>query len=308
MPGESFEAAAENWLKNAQIRNRRPIRPTTVPSLRCAMDKWLIPHLGKLPLSNVHNGSVKHLVAAMQKAKLSPKTISTYVNMVKTIVASVIDEESGEPVFMRRWNATVLDMPVIENQRQPCLSAEEIELMLDSKSAMLYVLLASTGLRISEALGLEKRHIVNDWRTLVVEQQVGRFGKIVPYAKTKAGIRQVDLHTSVAHWLKRYVVLERRQVGGGLLFPTREGTPQLPRNMLRALDTDKGFHSFRRFRETHLSEMGCNHDIKIYWMGHKPESMSELYSKIGKRADARLAEAERVGIGFALPDQIVKVA
>jgi site-specific recombinase XerD len=36
----------------------------------------------------------------------------------------------------------------------------------------LYVLLASTGMRISEALGLEARHTINDGRTIKVEQQV----------------------------------------------------------------------------------------------------------------------------------------
>jgi len=76
--------------------------------------------------------------------------------------------------------------------------------------------------------------------------------------------------------------------------------------------SDKGFHAFRRFRETWLSEQSCNHDIKIYWMGHKPESMSELYAKLSRKTEMRLEEAKRIGVGFdptkCFSDQIVKVA
>ena len=37
---------------------------------------------------------------------------------------------------------------------------------------------ASTGMRIAEILGLEARHILNNGRTLKVEQSVNRFGRL----------------------------------------------------------------------------------------------------------------------------------
>jgi hypothetical protein len=45
----------------------------------------------------------------------------------------------------------------------------------------------------------------------------------------------------------------------------------------------------------------CQEDINNYWMGHKPKTMSELYSHLHEDVDMRLAEAELVGFGFALP-------
>jgi integrase len=306
MLGEvSFKVAAEQWLKNAQSRKRRPMRPSSVPTVRCALDKYLLPRLGELPLSQVHNGTVKHAVAAMQEAGLSPKTVNTYTGIVKTVVSSVVNEETGEPLFMRRWNPTVLDLPVIENQKQPCLEAGEIEKMIlkaEPWERTLYILLAASGLRISEALGLKQQNLLNNCRTLDIVGQVDRFGKLTPVTKTRSGIRQVDLHPVVSRILQWHVAKQRRFGSGGLLFPTRAGTPHLPRNLLRTLDrrTKKGFHSFRRYRETWLSEQNCNHDVKIYWMGHRPESMSELYSKLKLKTDMRLAEAERVGTGLDL--------
>lgn len=68
-----------------------------------------------------------------------------------------------------------------------------------------------------------------------------------------------------------------------------------------------GFHSFRRFRETHLSEMECNSDVKLFWMGWSPKTMAEVYSRLKSKEDFRLKEAERIGIGFdPLVRQIVK--
>jgi hypothetical protein len=62
-------------------------------------------------------------------------------------------------------------------------------------------------------------------------------------------------------------------------------------------------------RRLHLSEMSCNHDIKIFWMGHRPESMSEPYSKLKEKVEVRQKEAERAGVSFDLQKrQIVKQA
>jgi hypothetical protein len=36
-------------------------------------------------------------------------------------------------------------------------------------------------------------------------------------------------------------------------------------------------------------------------MGHQPETMSELYSHLFEEVEKRLAEADRVGVGFPVP-------
>ena len=41
-------------------------------------------------------------------------------------------------------------------------------------------------------------------------------------------------------------------------------------------------------------------------MGHQPETMSELYSRMEFELDLRLDEAEKVGVGFTVP--IIEVA
>jgi len=89
-----------------------------------------------------------------------------------------------------------------------------------------------------------------------------------------------------------------------LLFKTRNGTPHLHNNIenrwlterLKAMQLDEpgmGWHAFRRFRNTWLRGRRCQEDIKNFWMGHKPRTMSEVYSHLFEEVELRLAKARK---------------
>jgi hypothetical protein len=109
------------------------------------------------------------------------------------------------------------------------------------------------------------------------------------------------------------------EVKNGLLFQTGIGTPHLyanledrwltPRLIKLGLDEEgMGWHSFKRFRKTWLRGRRCLEDINNYWMGHVPQTMSELYSHLSEELEIRLEEAERVGYGFDLPKEEAVIA
>jgi integrase len=163
-------------------------------------------------------------------------------------------------------------------------------------------------MRISEALNLQTNHFINGGRTIEVRQQVDRDRpRIVEYLETDAGSREVDLSKDVAEYLRAFI-------GGkdGLLFQTRNGTPYLHNKLeqhwltprLEAMHIDEkgmGFHAFRRFRKTWLRGERCQEDINNFWMGHQPETMSELYSRMEFELDRRVDEADQIGVGFTVP-------
>jgi coproporphyrinogen III oxidase-like Fe-S oxidoreductase len=64
-----------------------------------------------------------------------------------------------------------------------------------------------------------------------------------------------------------------------------------------------GWHSFKRFRKTWLRGQRCLEDINNFWMAHKPQTMSEVYSRPHEKLEMRFAEAERIGYGFDLPEK-----
>jgi hypothetical protein len=68
-----------------------------------------------------------------------------------------------------------------------------------------------------------------------------------------------------------------------------------------------GCHSFRRYRETFLFIEGVNQIYIDFWLGHGAETVSELYKKIKGEKAKRREQAEKAGLGFALPESAEKV-
>jgi hypothetical protein len=177
---------------------------------------------------------------------------------------------------------------------------------------VLYALVAGCGpLGAGEALGLEiGKHISSDCRTLNIEQKAKR-GIIQPFLKTKAGVREVDLCTSLAAMLREFIGTRT----SGLPFQTCTGAQLLQSNTLQdslhpILDAMKhakgGFNIFRRFRRTHLDKFDCPDALKHFWSGHAQTHVSERYVKLLEDRDYRLEWAERIAMGFTLPASIGK--
>src|SRR5262249_30995519 len=160
-------------------------------------------------------------------ASLSARTVNKYVEYIKQVVKS-LKAPNGEPVHKRTWDAETMDLPIVEysEQKRPSLKAKAISELIAAATGQeqaLYVLLAATGMRISEGLAVETRHFINGGRTIKVEQQVKKdCPRIVKYLKTSAAKREIDLHPDVADFMRHYTAGK-----SGLLFETANGTPHL---------------------------------------------------------------------------------
>lgn len=308
----TFREQATWWIEHVQQRKRKPIAPATAESWQGCLNTWILPNLGAVPLSSVGNLALKGLVEKMVKAGLSPKTVNTYSQVVKMVVASAVNEE-GEQLYPRKWNHEYIDMPVVDKseQRTPHFPSELITQILASSKGYkqaFCALLAGTGLRAGEALGLEiGKHISDDFRTLYIRQKVRR-GNLEDFLKTDAGRRDVDLCPVLATYLKNYVG-ERTS---GWLFANKFGRCFWQTNLLRRglhpvlakLQQPKaGFHAFRRYRLTWLRKNRVHSDLECFWMGHENETVGDGYSKMKDDRAFRLEQAENMGLGFDLPLQ-----
>lgn len=314
----TFKEQGEKWRKEDALRKRDPLATGTIDSRYRQLEKWLYPNLGHLPLLEVNNPIVKLLVTKLVKAGLKPATIKDIVGVAKLVVASVVDKE-GEQVYPRHWSNKLMDIPrvVKKNQNTPCFNSEIMSGLArwyNRKMRTLFILCAASGLRISEALGLDiGKHFSDDFSTIRVEQQAPR-GQISNRLKTESSGREVDLDPRVAAIIKDFA-------GGrtsGLLFCTRTGKPIYLSHVLKyhlhpalkALgffndktgDHKAGTHACRRYRETHLGKCeGLPHGLRIFWMGHGERDMTDRYDKIREDPITRKYWAERCGIGFDLP-------
>jgi len=303
---ETFIERAEAWLREVQCRRYGKYKASTIPTIEGALRKHIYPVLGHLPLAQVNNKSCKPLVEAMFNAELSICSVNNYMRLVLQLVRSVKDPETGEPVHRLKWNREYLGLPKIakDEQHVPAAMAAQVDKLVSESEGdeqALYVISAATGMRIAEILGLEVRHIVNNGRTLVVEQSVDRFGRLSGL-KTRAAKRNVDVNKAAGDYLFAFI-----DGKSGLLLKTKKGTPLRAGNLRgRWLDErldGYGFHSFRRFRITHLEAMRAHGHLTKVWAGHSlgNDITSEYAKSLEENLPLRLEEAERVGTGFAVP-------
>jgi integrase len=299
----TFKEQAKWFLEHSVTRKRNPVKPATITTWKSATSKWLLPFFGEAELATVTNASVRALVEKFYRHGLSAQTITTYVNLVKLIVASAIDE-NGEEMYPRKWNSSFIDMPTITNQRRPYFSPETMSAIVagsEGQLKLLYALLAGSGLRIGEALGLEAKHVSSDGRTISIEQSV--WATQIQTPKTTNAFRKVDLSPELAEMLKAHIP------GKGLLFANSNGKPLSQANvlrrhlhpMLKRLGCSKqGFHGTRRFRATWLRKQMAPEDLIAFWLGHSKSSITDRYSKLSEDVELRQIVAAKVGLGFAL--------
>jgi integrase len=315
----TFEEQAEKWLRRMRERMRKPVAPSTISLWRGCLDNWLNPRIGKLQLESVNNAALKQIVAVMMKGGLSAKTINTYTQVVKSVVASAVNDE-GEQLFPRTWNNDFADLPIVNKSKQnrPNFSREIMNGLARWKhprERMLFILCGAAGMRIGEALGLEiDKHISDDFRTLKIAQKV-RHSAVEDWLKNENAERQIDLHPCISELLRRFVGNRT----SGFLFQTRNEKPMESSNVIRrhlhpalkALnyvnphtgDHKAGNHAFRRFRNTYLRNYTpCPEGLRDFWLGHAGETMGDLYDKIREDVQFRLACAETCGVGFELPE------
>jgi len=198
---------------------------------------------------------------------------------------------SGLPVSRR---------PLKEEQHRPTVTETELgEILRSAKKryAVLFALLAGTGLRIGEALALKDTSLSPDCRVLFVKRSIWHGREQQP--KTPNAVREVDIPEPLAALLRGYV--EKKS---GYLFAVASGRPLAPRNIHRALHaTGKriGFHAFRRFRTETIRRAGTPQDIERLWLGHGSATVTDLYAR-GLQLDKafRREWCDRVGLGFSL--------
>ncbi len=247
-------------------------------------------------MTTFDNAEMKELISAMEaetkdtgKPRFSPKTITNYYLVVAAVFATAKDRK-GKQLFPRQWDLNYIGLPAVikKEQNTPTFEAAERSkvscLLPRAVIGVLYALLAASGMRISEALGLEiGKHFSANGSIVRVRQQRSKKGNgIEPYPKTDSGVRDIDLAPGLVALLNDFIGSRK----SGFLFETANGLPLSPRNITRDSlhpilnrmgRESAGFHPFRRFRESILQRSEARTLLIDYWMGHANGEMSGRY-------------------------------
>lgn len=250
---------------------------------------------------------MRQFVSKLVAEKLSPASISNITQVVKSIVASAVDQ-NGNQLYPRTWNPDFLDMPPIDKkaQKAPILASADVSRVVSQAPAVytpFFVLLAATGARLGEILAVKRGPCEGSYwdpqeAKLVIRGTLYKGLEQSP--KTSAGYREIDLHPDVNAYL--ISTIGTRPIGQ-LVFAEPNGSPWRLGSLYEAAEKLKvpGFHSFRRFRLTHLENAGIPRGLALFWSGHSGKDIHDSYIRLDKDIKARKEWASQVGLGFELP-------
>lgn len=294
------------WLQNGKTRNRRPFRPETARVYQSLIETHVNPNLGELPLDVVGNIELKSLASKLKQSGKSAATITLILNIIKEIRGSAKNER-GEELYSYKWDAETIDAPEIigKQQKRPVASAQAVQDGLSKgswQSRLMLAVLAGSGLRIGEALALRIGPDDGKSTVWIPEESkiIVRVQRDDQAVKTDAGEREVDLPEILNDYLKKNVVIRPGPMVGQkwydqrLIFSMSEG---YYRKIIGA------FHSYRRFRVTHLRLQGVPDSLVHFWIGHEDSTVTGRYTEVGPEIIKRKQEANRAGLGFELPSE-----
>ncbi|MDP2954130.1 MAG: tyrosine-type recombinase/integrase [Chloroflexota bacterium] len=230
-PGQTVAQYLKDWLENTAKHSVR------VRTYECyeLQTRRLIPHIGKLRLSALTPAHVQATYNALLVSGLSRRSVElTHAILHRALRQAVQWSLVGRNV------TEAVSVPRPGRREMKTLTAEQVQDLFSTTAGdrlhALYVLLATTGLRLGEALGLKWEDIDFNTGRLTIQRALQRqhgVGFVLVEPKTERSRRTVHLAggTVIALRGHRKRQLEERLVAGplwedmALAFTTPTGGP-----------------------------------------------------------------------------------
>jgi len=261
----------DEWVERYRGQGRRGFRESTREEYRRLIRAYAHRHFSrKLKLADLSTYALARYMDWLadeeeQGKRLSDRTIANAVIPLRAALATAKREG-----LIRHNPAQGLAMPHREqlpDEEVKVFSRDQLAALLamaPERHAPLFELLAATGLRISEAIALQRLHLQLDQSEpeVCVRRAIVR-DRIVP-PKSKYGKREVRLPAPLVAKLSAHLAAQPDRDSTALVFPSEAGSPLAPGNLRRrvlkplAEEVDApwaGFHTFRHtFASLHLSQ------------------------------------------------------
>jgi integrase len=300
-------------------------RSSTLTSYRQGLDLVLLPALGKRKIASIDEDTISRLIQALEERGLNaidPKrpvrglsgnTIDSYLKPLSGTLKLALRRRliSHNPFA----NLTPDERPRQGMQEtQYDWSEEEITGLLAAAAQLfagrqrdfttLLRLAATTGLRISEILGLQWRDLDRAAGVLHVERQYGRDGVYGP-PKTRAGVREVPVTDEVRDELIALRLRSRFSQDGDPVFCTKTGKPYdyanvyrwgwLPARDAAGLPAHLTLHQLRHAAASRLIAAGLDPVTVAAILGHDDPAITlKVYAHQWAAQKDRQAEIARI--------------
>jgi integrase len=272
------------WIQSYAGRTARGFSNTSREEYRRVIEGEPKKRWGTWKLADVEPADVRALLGLLRNQGASTSEIRKTRAALSVLFATAVDDGllRSNPASGARIPAVTTEEPIGDHAK--ALTRKELALLLAAIPEgwqLFFELLAHTGLRISEAVGLTWEHVdLGDNPRIKVREQVYR-GKRCRL-KSGAGRRDIPLSQGMAarllaHRRDRYVGPQApvfRSSTGGPLSP-----PNLGRVVLHPARKVAGmpwvtFHSLRHTCASLLFEAGRNVKQVAEWLGHADPSFT----------------------------------
>jgi integrase len=302
----TFETQSHEWLERLRSR-RTPVKPATLKTFTSIVRAHINPRIGNARLDSFDNGAMKAFADGLciREPKLGPRTIRDVVLVAKMIVASAVDS-NGNFLFPVKWNAHFIDLPKIGATTTQGIDAKGIQKLIQespARYATLFAVAAGTGMRLGELLAIKIDPESWDYAGKMIHVKASIYRGTLQEPRTLASVRTVDVCAELNEAIAAFAVGRRN----GFLFTGKTGKPIATRLVYAHL-AGHGAHAFRRWRVSWLRKKNAPEDLVRFWTGHSNKSQTDAYSRMKEDVEYRREIAEKVGLGFALKNEVVAVA
>lgn len=304
---ETFEAYATHWVANRTNDHGEPLRPSTRTQYEGLLDKYLLPTLGELRLTDITKDVVRdwyHDTDVLNR-KATPRAASKAYGLFRAIMNSAVDEGliSASPVHLRGAGYAPK-----RRQLEPA-SLQELDVIVANmpEQHRLQVLLASwCAMRYGEIAELRRKDVRISRKADAATGTV-RIRRAVVFLtgdvrvgppKTDAGIRDVAIPPHILPAVEDHLERFAQKGAEGLLFPSTLGKHQWPsvvEHHFRVAREFAGrpelrFHDLRHTGAVMAAQQGATLADLQARLGHSTANAALLYQHTAKGRDQLIAE------------------
>lgn len=304
------------------------VKPGTIHQHRINVERYIIPRIGNLRMSDVKRARVARFVADLTQTvgnrshrTLSPKTVRNITSTLSRAFADAVDHQ-----VITRNPCERLSLPRWERPELRPWDGEQVGRFLaycDAQAephAALYRLALLHGLRRGELAGLRWVDVDFDAATVSVAQTRVMVGsqQVTQSPKTKSGRRTISIDPGTLDALGRLHAQQIAQARAldapefALVATRADGQPIHPDRLLtrfRTLAADAGLpvtrlHDARHASATMMLTMGAPIQVVSAHLGHsKPSITLDVYAHALPKADRLAADAIGAAIDAIIAQQ-----
>ncbi|HWZ86613.1 MAG TPA: tyrosine recombinase XerC, partial [Thermoanaerobaculia bacterium] len=289
------------------VADERRFSPRTVLAYRTDLDRFVefweteFAHetAGKTPLSKLDTLSVRSYLAHLHRGKLANRSLARHLSTLRSFFRWACREG-----HLEKSPAKGLPAPRVPKTLPRAMTLPDTERLLDAddevglvpeRERALFELLYATGLRVSEAAGLDLEDVDFSARLARVTGKGSR-ERIVPFGEAAGDALRTYLPSRAA---LRHQAAEAEGESGEPLFVNARGGRLTPRSMARllkrrlraaGLPEDISPHALRHTFATHLLQAGADLRAIQELLGHASLSTTQKYTHLDA---ARLREVYR---------------